>query len=157
MSLVPSNLGASRKQLIWLGILGAILVGVLIYNFSSSSTPVPMTATPALTNPVPVKAIPTAPALNPTRRQSRRAENFIPSLKLKEGTDVTKIDPTLRLDLLAKLKNAEMKGGTRSVFTFGAAPPPPVDPIKPGLWLPPTSWVRSCQSRRRPERRNPMS
>ncbi len=132
MSLVPSNLGASRKQLIWLGILGLILVGVLIYNFSSSSTPVPMTASaPVAANPVPLKAIPTTPALNATRRQSRRAENFLPSLKLKEGTDVTKIDPTLRLDLLAKLKNAEMKGGARSVFTFGAAPPPPVDPIHP--------------------------
>ena len=58
-------------------------------------------------------------------------EDFRPSLKLKEGTDVSKIDPTLRLELLAKLKNAEMKGGTRSVFAFGAAPPPPVDPIHP--------------------------
>jgi hypothetical protein len=134
MKLIPANLGGSSKQVKFLGLLGLILVGVLIYNFSSSSTPVPMTGrTPAEATPVPVKAIPTAPALNATRRQSTRTENFLPSLKLKEGTDVTKIDPTLRLDLLEKLKNAEMRGGARSVFTFGAAPPPPVDPIKPGI------------------------
>jgi hypothetical protein len=131
MSL-PSKLGASSKQLKFLGVLGLILVGVLIYNFSSSSTPVPMTSTaPASTNAVPLKPMPAVPALNPTRRQSNRAENFLPSLKLKEGTDVSKIDPTLRLELLTRLTNAEMKGGARSVFTFGAAPPPPVDPIHP--------------------------
>ena len=71
--------------------------------------------------------------MNTTRRQSRRAESFLPSLKPKEGVDLAKIDPTLREELLTRLTNAEMKGGARSVFAFGATPPPPVDPIKPGL------------------------
>jgi hypothetical protein len=134
MKLIPANLGASSKQLKFLGVLGLILVGVLIYNFSSSSSPVPMASTaPTSTSPVPLKQMPTVPALNPTRRQGRRVENFLPSLKLKEGTDVSKIDPTLHLELLTRLTNAEMKGGARGVFAFGTAPPPPVDPIKPGL------------------------
>lgn len=136
MNLIP-KLNASSKQLKTLGVLVVILVGALIYNFSSSSTPVPMTATtpaPVGANPVPLKSMPTVPASLPTnsRRQISRVEDFRPTLKLKEGTDVTKIDPTLRLDLLAKIEGAEMKGGTRSLFAFGAAPPPPVDPIKVG-------------------------
>jgi hypothetical protein len=140
MKLTPANLGASSKQLKVLGVLGLSLVGILIYNFSSSSTPVPMTASaPVSANPVPLKGMPTAPAAVPrtSRKQNGRVEDFRPSLKLKEGTDVSKIDPTLRLELLAKLKDAEMKGGTRSVFAFGAAPPPPVDiTLHPGPTTP---------------------
>jgi hypothetical protein len=134
MKLTPANLGASSKQLKVLGVLGLSLVGILIYNFSSSSTPVPMTpSAPVGANPVPLKGMPAAPAAVPrtSRKQNARVEDFRPSLKPKEGTDITKIDPTLQLALLDKLKSAEMKGGTRSVFAFGAAPPPPVDPIKP--------------------------
>ena len=135
MKLIPANLGGSSKQLKFLGVLVIILIGALIYNFASSSTPVPMTANgPAGANPAPLKPMPAVPVSLPTskpRTQNKRAETFRPSLKLKEGTDVSKIDPTLRLELLAKLKNAEMKGGTRSVFAFGAAPPPQVDPIVP--------------------------
>jgi hypothetical protein len=137
MNLIP-KLNASRKQLQTLGVLMVILVGALIYNFSSSTTPVPVTATappPFGANPAPLKPMPVVPASLPaggSRKQISRVEDFRPSLKLKEGTDVTKIDPTLRLDLLAKIKGAEMKGGTRSLFAFGAAPPPPVDPIKVG-------------------------
>ena len=61
---LPANLGANRKQLMWLGVLGLTLVGVLIYNFSSSSTPVPMTSTApsAATNPIPLKQMPAVPA-----------------------------------------------------------------------------------------------
>jgi len=134
MKLTAAKLGASSKQLKFLGVLGLILVGVLIYNFSSSSTPVPMTASaPVGANPVPLKGMPAVPVSAPrtSRSGNRRVEDFRPSLKLKEGTDVSKIDPTLRLELLAKLKNAEMKGGTRSVFAFGSAPTPQVDPIHP--------------------------
>lgn len=123
MKLIPAKVAASSKQLKFLGVLALVLVGVLIYNFTSSSTPVPVaTRSPLNAEPVPLKGMPTAPVLNTSRRQSRRAEDFRPSLKLKEGADVTKIDPTLRLELLTKLKNAEMRGGTRSVFAFGAAP-----------------------------------
>jgi hypothetical protein len=137
MKLIPANLGVNRKKLQLLGVLVAILIGVFIYNMTSSTTPVPMTASaPFGANPAPLKPMPTVPVSLPTnssRRQNTRVEDFRPSLKLKEGTDVSKIDPTLRLDLLARLQNAEMRGGSRSLFAFGAAPPPPVDPIAPGL------------------------
>jgi hypothetical protein len=140
MKLTPANLGASSKQLKVLGVLGLSLVGILIYNFSSSSTPVPVAANaPMAANPVPLKGMPTAPAAVPrtSRKQNGRVEDFRPSLKPKEGTDITKIDPTLHQELLDKLRSAEMKGGTRSVFAFGAAPPPPLDiTLHPGPTTP---------------------
>jgi hypothetical protein len=73
------------------------------------------------------------PGQRTARGESRTTDDFRPSLKLKEGTDVSRIDPTLQLDLLAKLRNTPMEGGARSIFEFGQPPPPPppkVDPIK---------------------------
>ena len=74
-------------------------------------------------------------AISAVRRGGTSAiEDFSPSLKLPEGIDVSRIDPTLKLDLLAKLRNVPMEGGARSVFEFSRrrAPPPKVAPIKPG-------------------------
>ncbi len=34
------------------------------------------------------------------------------------------MDPTLRLDLLAKVQNVNLEGGERNLFQFGAAPLP---------------------------------
>jgi hypothetical protein len=148
MKLLPSNVGANRKNLMVLGALAVMLVGVFIYNSSDSSS-VASSAPPSAThvasvNPGPIGAT-SAPARQitaprpvsaaPDTRRSRATHesDFLPSLKLPEGTDVSKIDPTLHLELLAKLKNAEA-AGSRSVFAFGTAPPAPtpaVDPIHP--------------------------
>lgn len=49
-------------------------------------------------------------------------KEFKPSLKPK-NVDTASIDPTLRLDLLAKLKTVDAQGGTRSLFEISAAPP----------------------------------
>jgi hypothetical protein len=38
--------------------------------------------------------------------------------------DPTTVDPTLRLDLLAKVQNVNLEGGERNLFQFGAAPMP---------------------------------
>lgn len=136
MNLIPANVGANKKNLTALGVLFVILIGVFIYNWSgSSSTPAPSApasapfSTPAA-SPVPQRAPNIAQVSLEHRRDNARVEEFRPTLKLKEGTDVSKIDPTVHVELLAKLRDAEMKGGTRSVFAFGSAPPPPVDPIQ---------------------------
>jgi hypothetical protein len=60
--------------------------------------------------------------------------DFHPSLKVKDDLDVTKVDPRIRQDLLAKVRAVPMEGGSRSLFEFGKAPEPSapkVDPIKP--------------------------
>ena len=132
MKLIPANVGANRKNLTALGVLVVILVGVFFYENSSSNTPAAPTVstnTAPAVSPVPQRAPNVVPVSVERRRQTNRVEDFRPTLKLKEGTDVSKIDPTVRVDLLAKLRDQEMKGGTRSVFAFGSAPPPPVPPI----------------------------
>jgi len=140
MKLVPAKVGADRKRLAILGALVVLLV--IVFFMNRDSGPAPTTA-PPMTIAVKGSAAPVAPrapSRSPavpqragSRAQERRVEDFRPTLKLKEDVDVTRIDPTLKLDLLARLKNAPSEPGSRgSVFDFGAAPPPKVDPVKPG-------------------------
>ncbi len=149
MKLLPANLGAEKKKLIALGVLVAVIP--VAYWFSRSddsssaaSAPTPVTAStptpasaPLFGSAPPVHATP-APVRTPqglVRGAARTTEDFKPSLKPKEGIDVTSIDPTLKLALLAKLRDLPMEGGGRSVFKEGAPPPPPAPPevkIKPG-------------------------
>jgi hypothetical protein len=44
----------------------------------------------------------------------------------EERPDPATIDPTLRLDLLAKVQNVELGSPGRNLFDFGSAPPPEV-------------------------------
>jgi hypothetical protein len=99
--------------------------------------PVPASAAPPATAAPPV--IPNVPAVpqrtpantpgGPRRGAanggSRAIQDFRPTLKLPEGTDISRIDPALRLDLLARARSAEAPGGARSLFEFGQAPAPP--------------------------------
>jgi hypothetical protein len=58
----------------------------------------------------------------------RTSEEFRPSLKPKrpeDRVDPMTIDPTLRLDLLAKVQAVSIEGGRRNLFAVGAAPLPP--------------------------------
>jgi hypothetical protein len=144
MNLIPDKLGGSRKQYMWLGGLSVVLIGVYWMNREPSSTPASSSTSPSTQVPG-VKpssgrqkaAVPdssSGPKLE-TRGGHLRDGNFRPSIKLPEGTDVTKIDPRLRTELLAKLQKVPLEGGARSVFDWGqgpAPPPPPkVEPIKP--------------------------
>jgi hypothetical protein len=66
-------------------------------------------------------------------RTSGRGDEFHPTLRSKrpeDRIDPATIDPTLRLDLLAKVQGVDLAGGSRNVFQFGAPPPPPVSPLK---------------------------
>jgi hypothetical protein len=164
--LLPSQLGAEPKKVI---ILGVILVGAGVY-YVMNRTPSPDVPTTVAANvtpdPVALKSLPdpaarisaTTPDTPPAtgKRASKggmagmtggNSEAFRPSLKPKDGVDVTRTDPTLRLDLLAKVREVALEGGSRSLFDYSPAPAPPtpaVDPIKVppplpvGPQLPPT-------------------
>lgn len=139
MNLLPEKIGGSKKQYMWLGGLLLVLVVVYFINRTPSSptvTPVTSVSTriPSIARPVPVvPEVSNGPKL--ATRSGRRADDFRPSLKLPEGIDLTKIDPRLKTELLAKLQNVPLEGGARSVFDYGQPPPPPPPPpvaaIKP--------------------------
>jgi hypothetical protein len=124
------NLGAEPKKVMILG--GLLAVAVVVYFINSSSTGdsgyKPSTARSgvgASAGRTPGIATPSDPPSAPTRRVAER--EFRPSPKRKRGEappDPTTIDPTLRLDVLAKLQQIKVEGTHRSIFDFGQAPPP---------------------------------
>ena len=147
MNLLPSKVGAEPKKLAMLGALFAVLIAVWLLNRNPSgpdaispgngapvtlpvAAPVSLPALPAVTAP---RAAP-IPGQGPRGAQRNTGgsgiDDFKPSLKLKEGTDISKIDPSLRTDLLAKLHKLELTGGARSLFEFAQAPVPPPPPVE---------------------------
>jgi hypothetical protein len=156
---LPKGLGAEPKKLAALAGLLVLLVGVLWWQHSSSApTAAASTSTSQAVAPVPTPVPALVPDAASTARtadpvipvpqrhaqvggngfangNSRTMEDFRPSLKVKDDLDVSKVDPRIRQDLLAKVRAVPMEGGSRSLFEFSKPPEPPapkVDPIKPG-------------------------
>lgn len=137
MKWVPKALGAEPKKLAMLG--GLVVVLVVVYWINRpSSAPVASVApvrTAAPASPVGPRTVPNQPM--PAQRSAgsgsnaQLIEDFRPSLKRKEGVDVSRIDPTLKLDLLAKLQEKDVSGGSRNVFEFSQPPAPPPPKVKP--------------------------
>lgn len=145
------ELGAEPKKV---AILAGLLVvaAYLMYTnvFSGSSMPpqqayTPPAAVPATPNPLTSirnaeqAAAAVSASAGPARnaRQASAAVEFRPTLKPKrpeDQPDMSRVDPALRLDVLAKLQQVRLDGAGRSLFDFGAAPPPklPEPKIIPG-------------------------
>ena len=69
----------------------------------------------------------TDPVQTPVRASRNTTRDFRPSLRSRrtsDGPDPMSIDPTLRLDLLAKLRDVQVDGVTRNLFEFSKAPLP---------------------------------
>lgn len=145
------KLGAEpRKVAILVGLLG--VAGYLfISNFGSSPTPAarptstpsppaPTSGAPATRTAPSVRRLPETPnriteragaaartgSAGARRTSQRTLQEFVPSLKVPEDQqiDPMSLDPTLRLDLLAKVQSVKLEGGERNLFQFGAAPLP---------------------------------
>ena len=151
MSLAPKGVGAEPKKL---AILVVLLVGAggAYYWTSRPDVPAGANTTPA-TPAVSTPAAPSpstsssSPGNSPTSaprattssygprtatrggRTSSSGDDFRPTLKLPDGMDVSRIDPTLKLDLMAKVRNVSIEGGSRSLFEFYTPPPPPPPPV----------------------------
>ena len=141
------KLGAEPKKLAILGGLVLVLVVVWLMNSGDSGAP----PTGASTPPASVRPAPPAgprPASRPDIRRAARTttgtrglsvQEFHPTLKPKDPIDTSRVDPTLRLDTLAHLRNVKVEGGSRSLFEFAGAPAPAVKdlpkvaPIHPGI------------------------
>lgn len=161
MNLIPAQLGAEPKKLV---ILGGLAVVLIVVYFINRTPDVPQHAASiapsAARNPVPLESLGArarsagtltpmpAQGAAPPRRGEAAIQDFKPTLKLPDGVDVSRIDPALKLDLLAQLQKLPLEGGERSLFEFGAPPKPktptptvaPVRPITP-LLTPETSGV----------------
>ena len=120
------KLGAEPKKVAIL--VGLVLVAAYFFLGDSGTTPPPRprATTQAKVEPqVPQRR--SAPRARPRAGSRRSGQTFRPSLlppRPEDRPDPSKVDPTLRLDLLARLQNVEMNGVKRSLFEFGAAPPP---------------------------------
>ena len=132
------NLSAEQKKMAWLG--GLVVVGgyILYTNvFAGPDTETRKTsARPAGVASAPTPASNIGRAKVPVRGTARE---FRPTLKFRpeDKPNYATIDPTLKLDLLAKVQSVEVQGGSRSLFQFSAAPAAApettttVDPIHP--------------------------
>ena len=134
------KLGAEPKKVVLLILLLAA-AGVIFYAQLD----------PAADAPAPPKSAPAARQLRAAaeeepldgrggpkaRTNQQRLTEFRPTLKRSgpgRTLDPTRIDPTLRADLLAKVRAVDYSGVERNLFQFGAPKPkaaPPVNPTGP--------------------------
>lgn len=139
------KIGAEPKKLVFLGLLLVVFAYFLYSNLTSDDRP-PAARAAAATRPasrgVPAEVMPAGPppAAETRPRPPLVSESRQLRLTLKDKhADPTTTDPTLRLDLLAKVQTVELAGGERNLFQFGAAPPPPAPERKIIPSLPPSA------------------
>lgn len=141
--------GGDRKQFIFLGILGVVLLVVLYINyFSGPDNPPPRATTPAPSTPIAAKR----PVVDVKKKPQidRRAQEFRPRVgpaRPEDRLDPMSVDPSLRVDLLAQLAKVQITGGMRSLFDFSNVPstatpvakiiPVPKKPVTPKPFIGP--------------------
>jgi hypothetical protein len=129
------KLGAEPKKIAILA--GLLLVaGYLLLSGDSEEGPPSSQRAAAVPAPTPAATQtaarpPMVPAAEPAarRRSLRGGQEFRPSLRPRreeDRPDPMTIDPTLRLDLLAKLQDVRTDDVKRSIFEFGRPPAPKV-------------------------------
>lgn len=160
-----------KKKVAFLSALGLVAVYLVYSNVFSQPDrggPPPAAQEPGRAGALPLpgpegtpvqEAAPAEAARAPASNRNAfrgRSEEFHPVLHSKrpeDRIDPMSIDPTMRLDLLAKVQAVEQAGGSRNLFQYGpppvkAEPPkgpepkvvpkPPDDPAKPPPPPPPT-------------------
>ncbi|MGP0072668.1 MAG: hypothetical protein ACLPWF_12145 [Bryobacteraceae bacterium] len=134
MNVIPSKVGADSKKVAILVGLVALAGFVYFYNSNSGGGPVstPIAARARVATSASSAAGPRSDrsGYRTIQQSAGSAREFRPSLKPK-NIDPTSIDPTLRLDLLTKLKTVDVGTGLRSLFEIGAAPPSEINLKEP--------------------------
>ena len=121
------QLGADRKKIAVLGVILAVLGYYIWQNVISDplgtggATPSAKKTASSVVNGL---ARPSAATPAPARSTPARAarQDFKLTLKRSETANSSEIDPTLRLDLLAKLRMVQVAGAERSLFDISSAP-----------------------------------
>jgi hypothetical protein len=130
------KMGAERKKIVILVALVVVAIVVYFINSTGSETGPPSAQRPPAAGGTPSAVVrpPADNARDTTQRAGRgRASSteFRPSMRPRRGEerpDPTTIDPTLRLDLLARLQQVKVEGPRRSLFDFGQPEAPKPDP-----------------------------
>jgi len=138
MNLQLKGLGAEPKKLAMLGVALVALAVVLYMNMGGSSdnapAPRPRAAQSASAAPTPDfgSSVLNPPAETRQRPQQKAGRGRVKQqFKLGIGDkqpDPGSIDPTLRLDLLARVQAVSLAGGVRNLFQFGSSPVTKPDP-----------------------------
>jgi hypothetical protein len=135
MNLKLSGVGAEPKKIAILVGLG-VIAGYFYFsnsNSGGSSTPAPAsTAQPAAGQRTAVRPVGRAAVRVTQKGLNQTTREFKPSFKFS-GIDPSNIDPTLHLNLLAKLQDVKVEAGARSLFEIGKEPvavtPPEPDKV----------------------------
>ncbi|MEO8126360.1 MAG: hypothetical protein ABI822_04665 [Bryobacteraceae bacterium] len=131
------KLGAEPKKVA--SLIGLMVVAIVLFFTNSTPSGPPQQVTTARTPAgvrLPSQQVADVPMGRPvpaaqTRqgsRQNRGLSDFKPSMKPKrpeDRPDPMTVDPTIRVDVLAKLQAVGVEGMHRSLFEFSQAPPPP--------------------------------
>jgi hypothetical protein len=134
MNWIPSNVGAEPKKVAILVAIAVVGAGVYLYNRNPSGDS-PASVPPILSRaPVTTSYGVARPERTSARvvqsASSAASREFRPSLKIK-NIEPSSIDPTLHLQLLAKLKTVGVDGSARSLFEIGVAPPSEISAKEP--------------------------
>lgn len=131
------KLGAERRKIFILGALLVVAVALFFYN-SGNDTGAPANpgTTPAAST---TSSAPASTALHPRQRRRTQRSNEHNTLRMEEVTVEAArgdIDPTLRLDLLQRLKTVKFTAGNRNLFQAGAVITPQMAAAKPVKIMP---------------------
>jgi len=120
------KMGAEPKKIA--ALIGLVAVAGIVY-WMNSAPDAPTTSAPARPAGDPSAAVisQSASTKAAVRRNATGHASGLGEViyKMPNNVDPAKVDPTLRLDVLAKVQSVELQGGTRSIFQIGEPPPPP--------------------------------
>jgi hypothetical protein len=128
------KLGADPKKLGLLGGLVALMLAIFYFNFWSSgdSSPAPRAVSAPASGVVAAPGAIRAKGPQTERRRVTNNASLVKDWKPRLGfqnpedrPDPATVDPTLRLELLAKVQHVDAAAAGRNLFDFGKAPPPP--------------------------------
>ena len=124
--------GTDDKKKVYFLIALLAIAGYFVYTnvlSGPSAVPAPASGTSAAEAAVPPEMAPApAPAQRTERAPASRShsEEFHPvylAKRLEDRPDPIKIDPTLKLELFAKVQQVGLTGGTRNLFQFSQEAP----------------------------------
>jgi len=130
------TVGAGDKKKLY-ALIAIVVVGggyAVYSNLGDSSSPSAAVSAPAVAAPAAAIPSPVMRAKGPQVERHRSANNdslvkdWKPRLgfqNAEDRPDPATVDPTLRLELLAKVQSVEAGSPGRNLFDFGQAPPPP--------------------------------